>query len=175
MKEEIKKLRTLIRYHRDQKMDNRCWLDDVKLWGEEIHALPAYEDMMQRCAAFYKNRKTSVGPICIAYSTAAGSENSDIDLDNMLDNEIEDTYKNLLDAIQKHKNIFSHERTWQDDEELYNILPEKIKADFRLPSEEDFLGEGKVPHAGCPSFWRSHEKCTQEHDIHMWGPCRHIP
>ncbi len=31
VKAEVIKLRTLIRYHKDQKADDRCWVDDLRL------------------------------------------------------------------------------------------------------------------------------------------------
>ena len=37
---------------------------------------------------------------------------------------------------------------------------------------EEFIGEAKAPHAGCPAFWRSHANCPVErHNLHRWGPC----
>jgi hypothetical protein len=74
-------------------------------------------------------------------------------------------------AILRHRDIADRPRTADDDRALYAVLPEKLPADFRLPPEDEFLGEAKAPHAGCPSFWRSHAACPAAHDLHRWGPC----
>lgn len=62
--------------------------------------------------------------------------------------------------------------TADDDRALYAILPEKMPADLRLPPEDHFLGETKSPDAGCPAFWRSHDGCGPECNLHQWGPCK---
>lgn len=75
-------------------------------------------------------------------------------------------------AVRVHRDIVGRERTLENDRALYLVLPERLTADFRLPSEAEFLGEAKAPTAGCPSFWRSHQSCKSEtHDVHAWGPC----
>lgn len=59
----LEALRAAIRNHRDQKGDDRCWIDDYSVWGllndtpAEPRALPNYETMMKKCSAFYEYRR----------------------------------------------------------------------------------------------------------------------
>ncbi len=63
LQQEVIKLRKAIRYHRDQKGDDNCWLDDFVLYGalpEQIKAnpeLPDKELMMVNCSRYYDCRK----------------------------------------------------------------------------------------------------------------------
>ncbi|HLC81031.1 MAG TPA: hypothetical protein VJH68_00055 [Candidatus Nanoarchaeia archaeon] len=48
----IVKIRTAIRCHRDQKGDERCWLDDYLVWkfiGTVSEEMPSYEEGMKKC------------------------------------------------------------------------------------------------------------------------------
>ena len=174
---DIQRLRLAIRWHRDQKGDDRCWLDDGLLWKEladtppEPTALPPYEEMMRRGRAFYTFRRADNA------DTAAVEANLDpaawdADLLGLADEALRIEYERLQNAIRTHRDIHDRERAIDDDRRLYSILPEQAPADFRLPKEANFLGEARAPHAGCPSFWRSHQSCTCEaHSIHAWGPC----
>jgi hypothetical protein len=55
---EVRKLRHAIRHHRDMKGNDRCWMDDLELYGHlpEGHdadlSLPTKEDFLRRCAAY---------------------------------------------------------------------------------------------------------------------------
>lgn len=66
--DEIKKLRNVIRYHRDQKGDDRCWVDDLRLYEALPEGpvnydptLPPEEEFMANCKRFCKSRQTPVG------------------------------------------------------------------------------------------------------------------
>jgi hypothetical protein len=175
--EQIKSLREAIRYHRDQKGDDRCWLDDHSVWEllpdavTEPTSLPAFGEMMKRCTAFYQYRRAEA-PDSAPSDTIANRQDWDQDLAFTTPEEQAGELLRLRDAIRLHRDIRGRERTLDDDRELYAILPERLPADFRLPPEPDFLGEAMAPHAGCPSFWRSHQTCIQKtHDLHTWGPC----
>lgn len=61
--------------------------------------------------------------------------------------------------LQCRNAIRAHRDARGDDRLPYAVLPEKIPCDFRLPPEAEFLGEAIAPHAGRPSFWRSHSAC----------------
>jgi hypothetical protein len=70
MKAEIIKLREAIRYHRDQKGDDRCWVDDLRLY--EIlpegavgydPTLPPEDVFLENCKRFYKSRQVPVGQL----------------------------------------------------------------------------------------------------------------
>lgn len=175
--DEIKAIRNEIRYHRDQKGDDRCWVDDVRLWtllpdaSPKPTALPPFEEMMKRCGAFYRNRRADL-PDIVPPDAIQNPAEWDNDLGSMGEEILKKELDKLLQAIKLHRDISGRERTLDDDRALYRVLPEKRTADFRLPAEADFLGEARAPKAGCPSFWRSHKTCPSDHhDIHRWGPC----
>lgn len=60
--DEIKRLQEAIREHRDQRGDDRCWLDDLKLYsalGEDVIAnnnLPPKDKFLANCGRFYDSR-----------------------------------------------------------------------------------------------------------------------
>ena len=175
--EQIKTLRQSIRYHRDQKGDDRCWLDDHRLWSllEDTQPktidLPSFDQMMETCGAFYLHRRADTPDVIPADAMRDPSYWND-DLQRMNEAELQEELLRTQTAIRKHRDIESSKRTLENDRELYRILPEKMSADFRLPSKEAFLGEEGAPNSGCPSFWRSHQNCTtKQHDLHKWGPC----
>jgi hypothetical protein len=68
LKTEAKKLRASIRYHRDQKGDDRCWVDDLRLYetlpeGAVGHdsTLPTEEVFLENCKRFCRSRQVPVG------------------------------------------------------------------------------------------------------------------
>lgn len=64
LKDEIIRLRTGIREHRDEKGHGRCWVDDLRLYEllpEKLSAdttLPPREQFLENCARFYESRGT---------------------------------------------------------------------------------------------------------------------
>lgn len=63
--ESIKTLRNAIRKHRDQKGDDRCWLDDLELYkalpegvADADLRLPSPEKMLENCKRFIQCRHT---------------------------------------------------------------------------------------------------------------------
>lgn len=65
---EAKKLRAAIRYHRDQKGDDRCWVDDVRLYEALPEGpvnydptLPPEDVFLENCKRFCRSRQTPVG------------------------------------------------------------------------------------------------------------------
>jgi hypothetical protein len=175
LREAIVERRAVIRAHRDAKMDDRCWLDDYLVWDmvegspADISAPPPFGEAMQRCREFYRYRRAETADPLPEESSPPGE---DIDLAAMAQPELAKALTALQAAIKAHRDMKDRPRNLEDDRALYAALPEKLAADFRLPPEDEFLGEAKAPHAGCPSFWRSHEKCPGKHDMHRWGPCR---
>lgn len=173
LREAIVERRAVIRAHRDAKMDDRCWLDDYTVWDmvegspPDISSPPSYKDSMRRCREFYHNRRADKA------DTPAGGNTpgDDSDLVKLQQSQLAKELGALQNAIKMHRDVKDRSRTLDDDRALYAALPEKTGADFRLPPEQDFLGEARAPKAGCPSFWRSHENCAGEHDMHLWGPC----
>lgn len=59
---KLEQLQKAIREHRDQRLDDRCWLDDQKLYavlGEDVLAnndMPPREKFLANCARFYERR-----------------------------------------------------------------------------------------------------------------------
>jgi hypothetical protein len=63
---EVEKLREVIRYHRDCKGHDRCWLDDLKLYqtlpeGAAGYdgSLPPKKEFLANCREYYKSRRTN--------------------------------------------------------------------------------------------------------------------
>jgi len=178
LRRAIVNTRNAIRAHRDAKGDDRCWLDDYLVWecikGSFQSPLqpPLFEQGMDMCRAFYKLRNSSKADVPPPEAIHDKTQ-WDADLNDMDDVQLTEELALLQSAIRAHRDAGGKPLTIEDDRALYAVLPEKLPADFRLPPEQDFLGEAKAPHAGCPSFWRSHEGCkTKRHDLHKWGPCR---
>ncbi len=68
LRAEVKKLRAVIRYHRDQKGDDRCWVDDLRLYealpeGSAGYdsTLPPEDVFLENCKRFCRSRQTPVG------------------------------------------------------------------------------------------------------------------
>lgn len=68
LRDEAKKLRAAIRYHRDQKGDDRCWVDDIRLYealpeGPSNYdpTLPPEDVFLENCKRFCRSRQTPVG------------------------------------------------------------------------------------------------------------------
>lgn len=67
-KSKVKKLQDGIRYHRDQKGDDRCWVDDVRLYellpegpvGYDS-TLPPEDVFLDNCKRFCRSRQVPVG------------------------------------------------------------------------------------------------------------------
>ena len=63
LKEEVVLLRNAIRAHRDQKGDDRCWIDDVELYKqlpeniEADFALPPKEEFLASCKRYCEKRQ----------------------------------------------------------------------------------------------------------------------
>ena len=175
-KQLIKKLRAAIRMHRDQKGDDRCWLDDFLLWKliprkeKDPKKLPPIEEAMKKCIQFYERRGKRIheGNKKVNYS--------DEDLEIMNKEELVSELNKIAKAIRNHRD--RSQRTWKDDQKLYDVLPEKEHADFYLPPRNEFIGGEQKRRgcgdkaSGCPNFWKSHKNCkTEEHNLHQWGPC----
>ncbi len=174
MRERIIQIRRLIRTHRDQIGDDRCWVDDGLVWSAlpdsppEMTTIPS--DAMERCEAFFRLRRADEADV-VPYRAMRDPERWDEDV-NELDGELlREEVSRIESAIRAHRDV-GRPLTVDDDRALYAVLPERIPADFRLPPKDAFLGEARAPRAGCPSFWRSHANCpTTCHHLHAWGPC----
>ena len=180
LRSKIIQLRNAIRYPRDQKGDDRCWLDYYLLYkllpgikADELIIKPIYNKVIPICRAFYYRRRSDY-----LYPLPPDVINDrakwDDDLAAMSIAEQMQELEKLHQEGLRHYKMPIFKLTMEDDKKLYNVLPEKVSCDFRLPPEEEFLGE-KNPCAGCPNFWKSHENCkTNKHNLHEWGPCKKI-
>lgn len=180
LEKAIHERRRVIRYHRDQLGDDRCWLDDYLVWvmledtPSEPKTLPLYDEMMRRCGDFFTYRQVKT-PDALSNEAIFDHGHWDDDLAKMHSDALLDELMKIQQAIRRHGDITDRPRTVDDDRRLYSVLPEKLPADFRLPPREEFL-EGVKAGAGCPNFWRSHQGCSAEHyDNHCWGPCQQQP
>ncbi|MEK7504931.1 MAG: hypothetical protein AAB589_01475 [Patescibacteria group bacterium] len=180
LRQEIIGIRNAIRWHRDQKLDDRCWLDDYLVWGKVIELilvsrkLPSFDKMMVQCGLFFAFRGAEEADP-FPPDAILDQKEWDKDLRGRNLKGLKETLNELISAIKTHlevEEVAGRPRTADDDRRLYAVLPEKVPADFRLPKRVDFLGEGKAPGAGCPAFWRSHQNCNEPScNIHEWGPC----
>lgn len=177
LREAIIQRRSVIRHHRDQRLDDRCWLDDYLVWAmradspADLSSPPRFEEAMRRCRQFYFCRRATTkdsAPVDAIFDKSQW----DADLVSMTKEQLANELMHIQEAIRRHRDIDNRPRSANDDRLLYSILPEKIPADLRLPPEGEFLGEAKAPHAGCPAFWKSHANCpAAAHNLHQWGPC----
>ena len=61
-RERVVLLEDAIRRHRDQRGDDRCWLDDAELYsvlgeGQPDTTLPPQEEFLSNCARFFECRQ----------------------------------------------------------------------------------------------------------------------
>ncbi|MDO8516400.1 MAG: hypothetical protein Q7S28_04060 [bacterium] len=172
----IKERRAVIRASRDAKLDDRCWLDDYPIWlmlddtPPEPTKPPPHEEAMARCKEFYEHCREE-DPDPKSGPTIFHPARWDEDINLITHANLVEALVTLQEAIKAHREIKERPRSSDDYRQLYNLLPENVPADFRLPSHDEFLGEAKAPSAGCPAFWRSHAHCTRPCDLHRWGPC----
>lgn len=190
LREKIRRIRQTIRGHRNAKGDDRCWLDDYKVWGSVSSSpwapikLPPFDEMMIKCHEFWTHRqaeKADETPASPETSSQGGPADMIVsprfwnsDLNGLGVKELLGKLKQVEEAITRHRDIVGRPRTVDDDRLLYAVLPENLPADFRLPSKDEFLGETLAPHAGCPSFHRSHANCPDSVsgcNLSQWGPC----
>lgn len=178
LRNSIQESRAAIRYHRDQKGDDRCFLDDYIVWARLPDSpmiftrLPEFSQAMRLCEIFYTFRRADYADP-VPPDAITDRSHWDDDLVYLSSVGLFGQFFLLQRAIRIHRDILNRLRTIDDDRALYAVLPEKLPADFRLPSEEAFLGEACAPKAGCPAFWRSHGDCFScVHNFHEWGPCR---
>ncbi len=182
LREKIRKIRQGIRSHRYAKGDDRCWLDDYPVWASISGStwppmrLPPKEEMMAKCREFYTYRRAETADPVPA-DAIISPRDWNADLLGLGAKELLRKLKQLEEAIARHRDIVGRPRTCDDDRALYAVLPEKMPSDFRLPPEDEFLGEAKAPTAGCPAYWRSHQDCPNRVsgcNVNKWGPCTKV-
>ncbi len=165
--------RQVIRESRDAKGDDRCHIDDWLIEDCLIDTPPrphfTFRQLMTRCVSFYESCKSTEAPVNPPDAILDPERwNDDVFAPgaNLLA-----ILANLQKAIRRFRDQTAYSvRSIIDYRRLYAVLPEKLEADFRLPSIPEFLGVSK-PNAGCPAFLASHANCGSACNMHVWGPC----
>ena len=187
---EILNRRTSIRAHRDHHAHERCWLNDYFYIFALLEFTPEAPtefnpvEMMRECKDFSTAQRIGVddNPPAQPETAILDRANWDKDLEAC---DYDHLVEKLLDIQHAAWTFFS---IWflkpkahlfvtpEDYQELYdNALPEKIRADFRLPPEEEFLGQ-PTPLEGCLNFLHSHLHCqSEQHNFNTWVPCTVAP
>ena len=177
LKSRIIELRNSIRYPRDQKGDDRCWLDYRKPYSlipeidtSSFDKLPEYDYFMRICSAFYHQRRAE-RPEPLPTEIWLREE-WDKDLKEASKSKLKNAMEELIETCLQHYRIPLLELNLTDDINLFRVLPEyeHVELDFTLPPEPEFLGTAKLC-AGCPNFRRSHNNCGPSHIVDKWGPC----
>lgn len=138
LRELMRKTRSVLRWHRDQRGDDRCWLDDWKLYRETLpenqisfFVLPERSEFMRRCERFFIMRQSPYDSETVPETV----ERPDADLEGMDDAALKTAIQTLRQGIRTHRDRGDWHRTWHDDEPLYQFLPERIPAITQLPRE----------------------------------------
>ncbi len=139
LRELVLRIRGDIRWHRDQRGDDRCWLDDIKLYenlpgyiNPYSQRVPPKVEFLRLCGVFQSNRQ--VPGEHVTHTESAQPRNADEDLDAM------DKETLILEVNKLRNGIHTHlekgeKRGYADDAALYALLPERTKAITRLPPE----------------------------------------
>lgn len=82
----------------------------------------------------------------------------DQDLQNLdLENALKEVVR-LREGIRKHRDEHGDDRCWLDDERLYGLLPDNVKAVTGLPDRKTFL-------SSCERFYDSRQsQCPKKHE-----------
>ena len=173
---EILERRKSIRWHRDQKGDDRCHWDDYGVWRwlEGTPPVPrklsSFEAELIRCKQFYGFRRADK-PDRVPPDMIEDPRHWDDDLRRMSSDKLLNELAKIQEAIYQHCFVGYRIRTLNDDRKLYAVLPEKVPVNAVLPAWECFIGDEGTPNAGCPSFIRSHGTCRGLCNLNQWGPC----
>ena len=163
LKQLLLDLRMVIRHHRDQIGNARCWLDDSRMYADVIPGckrltvVPDEDEMMRRCARFRNRRQCpyeAQGAAFIPYYLSW-----DDDIHTLGRTALVREIMMLVLGVTAHWLVGDERRTWVHYHDLYMLLPEQLPAITRLPP--NFL-EGSV---GCRAF---HANCRQTGRVYGW-------
>lgn len=157
---KIAEARKLIREHRDQIGDYRCWVDDDLLHHAILPELsnqrpnvPGSDEFMRRCEAYHALRQNpNELPVAIPLDSSVGQlqlrYDTKLDDDLRLMDEVAKKMEldKIIAAVRHHRARGYQGRTFEDDASLYMLLPEKQPAITQLPPREKFIGKG------CPAY-----------------------
>lgn len=179
----IYRAREVIRYHRDQRGDDRCWLDDLVLWArigvERPRKLPGRREMERQCALFFVLRQRPGEPRHPRRGAIRDPArwNDDLARHGYHRRWLAREASRILAGIMRHYvDSLARPLTWRDDERLYALLPEGLWPDTRLGPESQFLrseGLRRGEQKSCPRYWKSHQGCPASKGctLTQWGPC----
>lgn len=170
--------RKVVRTFRDQRGDDRCFLDYYSIWEFLVSSpsMPKFsaEEGMRHCTLFYENCR-AITPDIIPFGANSDLRRSDANLPRMSHGELVGELMMVQITIMRHRDIeiiTGRKRDVSDDRRLCDtILPERDLGDYTLPERGRFLVsiDGK---SGCPAFWLSHASCGSNCNLHGWGPCK---
>jgi hypothetical protein len=150
-RELILKTRLDIRWHRDQRGHDRCWLDDVRVYSnlpEYVNPyerrLPSRREFLGLCESFYERRQS---PTVSGKPDAGTSGDEDADLESASPDRLRGELLRLRAGIRVHE-AKGRTKAWEDDQRLYSLLPDRAKATTTLPPRAEFLD-------GCRDFYAS--------------------
>jgi hypothetical protein len=148
-RQQILKTRMDIRWHRDQRGHDRCWLDDVKVYSNlpeyknpYERGLPSRTEFLGMCERFFEGRQ---GPTVNASPIGTLDRDQDADLDQMATERLRNELLKLRDGIRRHRDRGTS-KDWEDDQRLYNLLPDNVGSVTTLPPRAEFLD-------GCEHFY----------------------
>lgn len=123
----LRAYRNAIRHHRDQRDDDRCWVDDhllyhVVLGLPDLSELPDKAEWMRRCGLFHGRR--SPGPFVAPHPPSPIHGDPDRDLETMGADTLEAMLKHLVMTVLEH-HARGEQKSWSDDIALYLVLPER--------------------------------------------------
>jgi hypothetical protein len=161
---EVLRLRNAIRLHRDQRGDDRCWLDDVLLYKalpETVHSLTQLQpkdEFMLACEKFWCTRQCPAEPAYAGQQTEHRTYTDDDLAGKDLDGLLAEAGR-LRTGIRSHRDK-GDARSWRDDATLYQLLPEKDPGITALPPKHVLLGN-------CKNYWQTRQ--TQHPPkLHEW-------
>ena len=157
----IVELRNEIRWHRDQRGDDRCWLDDDKLYKTLPEKTGAYTsapptgEFRRLCVEFFESRQRPDEPAAAepegehGHRPAVGPTEHDGDLGAMNDEALAGELVRLQAGVRAHRDVARGARRWDHDRALYLLLSERTLVIWRLPSRERFIESCDLFNASC--------------------------
>lgn len=154
---EITTWRNIIRWHRDQKGDNRCWLDDWRVYevvlGIKPPNLPAYSTCLILCEQYHHQRSALTPP----NTSQLIIKDWDADLQSFSEQRLIAERAQLLLAVNFHRNFNDGRRLAADDLRLYSVLHDGILLDQHLPPWEEFR-------PSCERFFSDPDRANKLHE-----------
>src|SRR4051812_29923249 len=124
IRQQIVTSRKALRWHRDQRKHDRCWLDDwfvyeVILGIRLADYFPSFEACMTLCKQYHSERS---GPP-IPHQDRAGEAEWDDDLKDLDIFGLITVHLTIVMAAIKHYTVGEGKRKRKDDFEFYAVLP----------------------------------------------------